>query len=126
MLQSQFEHDKGVGSIQLVLSSGLGEYSKEYSEFHIGALGPGQSYVFDHKGVRVTLTLTNAANFYRLPMAADRAQQLAERYGGRSVRIELGVQIDDARPEADGGTLEGRVTSLRVLAADGTEITKRG
>lgn len=122
-LQSQFEHDQGVGFVQLVSSAGLGEYSKEYGEFHISALSPGRGYTFEHDGVHVSLTLTNAADFYRLPMDQDHAQKLAEKYGGRSVRVELGIQIDSARPEGDGGTLEGHISKLRVLAADGTEIT---
>ena len=111
-----------VGHLTVPISSQLSDYDSKYGEFYVGAFSPSSSLSFPYKGETFTLDFDNGdqAQHWKLS-STDAAQVIGRNSGSHSVVISAALDILNAQPASNGGTLVVRITKFAVQGAGGNQ-----
>jgi hypothetical protein len=105
-----------VGHLRISLrDANLSTYDPAYGEFTIGALSPGSTIPFQEYGQKIGIRLDNAHIAQIWKIDPDRAREVLDKLGTYPrASIEVVLDVIDAVPSPNGGTITARIAEYEI------------
>ncbi|TDR46472.1 hypothetical protein DFR29_1033 [Tahibacter aquaticus] len=119
--EAMFAATADIGVLRLRLRSQFSQYDADRKIYYLTAFSPGNTLTFrsgKYSGEQVTLQLDNLSQAQAWPMEPAAAQALLKRHPGRTVSLDVTVDLTGAQMRSSGPQLNGRIRTFDIHGND--------
>lgn len=119
--EAMYQATAGIGSLRVRMRSQFSQYDADNKMYYLTALSPGNSLSFHsgkYRDQRVVLQLENLGEAQTWAMEPAAAQTLLKRHPGRSISLDIVIDLTGAQLRSTGPQLDGRIRKYEIYGND--------